>query len=261
MNIVSFDIEITKKASELNEPVIELIGSRFRGNSTTPLTYSEKVLEKWNGIKYKDLIGQYDSQQIITSSTIRGIDYFLILPDTQNLHNQNDITLQVLLISRSNNVSITLNHVIVNIKKILFGLKVVPIIDNPVTLFPFDKEQNDIYDYIRINAEFKHITISQGEKITYLSFLIAAIFFTIMHIVYAHQLSEVNAAILIGIYCAGYIFVISEVIFKYIIPISFHKHRYLIEISDLANPIEKKYPVPFGDDNDINQLQTPQTNG
>jgi hypothetical protein len=260
MNVVSLDIEITKEQDRLDGSIKEVILSRYKANSAYSENYSNRVIQKWSTLKYKILKGFFDVDQMLASAITKGIEYFLIIPDLQNLQNQNDITLTVLLISKGKNISLSLNDVIASIQEILFNLTVKPISQNPVSLFPFDKTMDDIYEDIKINAELKHVRIAKGEIIGYMTVLVLSIILMAIQLI-SVNLTETQNAVLIGFYAAGYLFVLTELILKFLIPVYFQKHRYIIEIPDLSNPIDKNYKVPFGDSTEINNLQTPIING
>ncbi len=252
MNIIKLYIEVKRK-SKSDKSVKDQISEDLKNFSSEPLEYQEKSKTKWNQQK-TNLRSLYSENDLVGYQNREGIDYIVFDTNQAQISNVERITLEILIASSIDNIDYSINKVILDIKAILKGSKIKVIKESDVFLYPYDISQGDLYSPTHtIKVEYKKRRLNIWEVIRGCFILFVSLLFSGFH-----WIVNVNSSyipIFISIYCAGYFFLLTELIIK-IFPLVFNK-KIAVSINNLADIIQHNPELPFSSEGEF-KIRSPE---
>lgn len=258
MNVIKLSLQVNqKKLCRLKNSVREHLTKEFSKNTknTDHNSYYETVKEVWRNIEYKNVKALYSEKDIIALGNINKIRYFIFNEENIGVIDNNQIHIDVLMIC-NNNIDLSINYIIKDIKRKVKKIKISAIKEENVYLYRFNKGEKDILleeENSVITANFADLTKwNIGEKIQVtLMFIISVI-----SLAYAFNNSsnENMSNLLIGIGGSALLSAISVIIIK-IFENIMQEER--IEIKDLNNFINNELSNLYTNQTEMDGLKNP----
>jgi hypothetical protein len=278
MNVIRFDIEISfvatakerlhhflhkrpwlswirlKNALPSRPPIKDFICKQFEQNSSNSDKYKVDIQNKWDGLQSSKMKSLYSKQYILGALNVSNIECFVFHSD--NISIRDKITLEVVVLSRNENIDHSVSVVFEEIERQLSGCDVKALVDNFVFLFPYDRKGKDIWDAeYRIRANFARSTLTPQE--VWRAAILAGVIILLATLQYFGDFSSTTISVFIAIYCSCSIFLLTEVFLKYGWP-HFVRGRVLsVAINNLSTVVDDPPMVPYAEDSSPSKLQNP----
>jgi hypothetical protein len=257
MNIIQIFIQIERnnlifRRNDKN-PIKFLINKSLEEKSQDGANYSNNAKREWKK-QNSQLNSLYDSSYVLGHQVTENINYYLFDNNSNPSSNRDSISVDVLILSKIENIDYSLNTVFKDIKKILNKFKIRILKENNLYLFTYNTLANDLYDdQQRIKVCYGSLKMSVHEKIRLLvmSFIMASCFIY----VFLNPLSEITSSILLSISGSIFVFILSECMLKINI---FRKIK--VEINDLSDSIRQEPKKPYSEGEE-SKLTTPSIRG
>jgi hypothetical protein len=252
MNIIQFFIEVHKNTTDIKNLIIET----FKNASSNPTIYSTEIIREWN-LQKPNLRSLYNDQDLVAFQIRENIKYYIFDSSITHVSNSNRITLDLLIVSNVEDIDYSINIVIKDIKEKLNSGTIKVLRQSGIFLFPYNSSNEDIYESDhKLKAIFYKKSPNIWEKLRFIIVLVITISLMIFH-KYGNPTTDL-ASILISLYTAGIIFLITEFLIKGVPMIYYILNKnYSISINDLSNCIQPHHPMLYSANTEASVLVSP----
>lgn len=251
MNIISFDIELTREKKVENE-ILDLIKTCISKAYKAQLTDREILEKSWNDLPFQEFVTVFSSKHLLYSFTFENVQVFLFKKVTDGVVSVNDLTITAFAISEKE-INLILKS---SFSKLLFifnkNVCVNVIEGTQVNIYPFDADKNDVVSptfYLKAEYNVTIINLDTREWIKLIIFIIISCIFIVMYFTTPSEIIDPNTKEKVSnnvkeLYSAlmslGISFVIIELITKLLVPKIFKPKYPSVMIKNFSNLFENK---------------------
>ncbi|MEQ8924595.1 MAG: hypothetical protein RLO81_02215 [Fulvivirga sp.] len=246
MKILQFDIEISKTPllTWNSTPIEKLVQEAFYDINLTTEDNEQVVKNSWNNLAYTNFKSIPREDDLKFSGAAKGNQFYLIKSDDEARSNTS-ITYRVFVVSENsefrNIISVVvneINNVISNIHPWLF-LRYKPIYENFITIYVFDREENDIIQGVEIKGKYQR----KARRSVYKNRNIAVLIISIISL-------SIGNAFTLSFGASGFFWLLLELLISF-------TNRNQIVIEDIDNLIQLDKQIFKSDNKEGSELQSP----
>ncbi|RYF21402.1 MAG: hypothetical protein EOO42_10625, partial [Flavobacteriales bacterium] len=182
MNIISYDIELTrkKKETEILDIIQSCIAEAYRADNN-----DNSIIEStWNELPYSEFITVFSAKHLLYSFTIENVKVFLFKKVTDGIVSLDDLSLTVFAISNKE-INLILKSSYSKLSSLFQkSIKIVVIDGTQVNIYPFDTDKNDVVSpsfFLKAEYNTSIINLDTREWIKLIIFIIITCVFIVMY--------------------------------------------------------------------------------
>ena len=143
MNIISFDIELTRE-KKVKDEILDLIKTCISKAYKAQLTDREILEKSWNDLPFQEFVAVFSSKHLLYSFTFENVQVFLFKKVTDGVVSVNDLTITAFAISEKE-INLILKSSFSKLQSIFNKNVYVNVIEGTqVNIYPFDADKNDV---------------------------------------------------------------------------------------------------------------------
>lgn len=251
MNIISYDIELTRKKKK-KEEILDLIQTCIKKVYKTNLTDREVLEKTWNNLPYLEFVSVFSPTHLLYSFTIENVQVFLFKKVTDGIVSINDLSITVFAISEKE-INLILKSSFLKLHSIFTDNLDIKVIEGTqVNIYPFDTDKNDVVSpsfYLKAEYNNTVINLDTREWIKLIIFIVISCIFIVMYFTtpsdiidettkqkIPNNLKELYSALM----SLGLGFVVIELITKLLVPKIIKQKHPVVLIKNFSNLFENK---------------------
>lgn len=251
MNIISFDIELTRE-KKVKDEILDLIKTCISKAYKAQLTDREILEKSWNDLPFQEFVAVFSSKHLLYSFTFENVQVFLFKKVTDGVVSVNDLTITAFAISEKE-INLILKSSFSKLQSIFNKNVYVNVIEGTqVNIYPFDADKNDVVNptfYLKAEYNDTIINLETREWIKLIIFIIISCVFIVMYFTAPSEIidpstKEKTSNNVKELYSAlmslGISFVIIELITKLFVPKIFKPKYPSVMIKNFSNLFENK---------------------
>lgn len=160
MNIISFDIELTRE-KKVKDEILDSIKTCISKAYKAELTDREVIEKTWNDLPFQEFVSVFSSKHLLYSFTFENVQVFLFKKVTNGVVSINDLTITAFAISEKE-INLILKSSFSKLQFIFNKNVLVKVIEGTqVNIYPFDADKNDVVSpTFYLKAEYNTLTIN-----------------------------------------------------------------------------------------------------
>lgn len=251
MNIISFDIELTRE-KKVNEEILNLIKTCISSAYKAQLTDREVLEKTWDDLPFQEFVTIFSSKHLLYSFTFENVQVFLFKKVTDGVVSVEDLTITAFAISEKE-INLILKSSFSKLQSIFNKNVCLKVIEGTqVNIYPFDTDKVDVVSptfYLKAEYNNDIINLDNREWIKLIIFIVISCVFIVMYFTTPSEIidpitKEKTSNNIKELYSAlmslGIGFVVIELITKLIIPKIFKPKHPSVIIKNFSNLFENK---------------------
>ena len=251
MNIISFDIELTRE-KKVKVEILELIKTCISKVYKAELTDRDVLENTWNDLPFQEFVTVFSATHLLYSFTFENVQVFLFKKVTNGVISINDLSITVFAIS-DKEINLILKSSFTKLLSIFNEKVFVKVIEGTqVNIYPFDADKNDVVSptfYLKAEYNTALINLDTREWIKLIIFIVISCIFIVMYFTTpsdiidpikkeksSNNLKEVYSALM----SLGLGFVVIELITKLLVPQIIRPKHPSVIIKNFSNLFENK---------------------
>lgn len=251
MNIISFDIELTRE-KKVKDEILDSIKTCISKAYKAELTDREVIEKTWNDLPFQEFVSVFSSKHLLYSFTFENVQVFLFKKVTNGVVSINDLTITAFAISEKE-INLILKSSFSKLQFIFNKNVFVKVIEGTqVNIYPFDADKNDVVSptfYLKAEYNTSTINLDTREWIKLIIFIVISCIFIVMYFTTPSEIidpitKEKTSNNIKELYSAlmslGLGFVVIELITKLLVPKIFKPKYPSVIIKNFSNLFENK---------------------